>query len=237
MGVDRFHIPLAIVLVLLVWESLLGTRRRRYKPQAAASMLATWILILGAGNLKSADGGNAANGVASEPNARSSPRELYNEGTRQLRERKLREAEGLLQTAVTSNDEKLQPPALYNLGYVRFRSGQEALKEASDSGATKARHARATSQTDTAIQIADRALAGDDVAAIVQAYRLGPGHKERTQQSHGSSSTSHGRIRGHFAALAARLRRLQKRVGIETGLFEREIECQNYRPPHRCTSG
>src|SRR6188508_2307044 len=53
----------------------------------------------------------------------ATPRELYNEGTARLRDGKLREAEALLQVAVASNNEKIQTPALYNLGHTRFRQG------------------------------------------------------------------------------------------------------------------
>lgn len=174
MGMDRFHIPLIGVLVLLVWESLLGTRRRRVKRQPAA---AVGLLLLGAFGSNPVHGANGANNgdAERESGAKLPPREIYNEGTRQLREKKLREAEGLLGAAVASNEEKLQPPALYNLGYVRFRSGQEALKEATEAGPARARNDRAISQADQAIHVADAALAGEDVAAIVRAYRLGRG--------------------------------------------------------------
>src|SRR5512136_2607178 len=68
-----------------------------------------------------------------------SPREYYNQGTRQFQEGKLREAESALQTAVAANDERVQAQALYNLGHVRFRQGVEALKECMSGSAAKAR--------------------------------------------------------------------------------------------------
>ena len=44
---------------------------------------------------------------------------------------KLREAEASLETALASQDQRLQPPALYNLGLVRFRAGRRAIEERS----------------------------------------------------------------------------------------------------------
>jgi Tfp pilus assembly protein PilF len=55
----------------------------------------------------------------------ATPREFYNAGARQLHAGKLREAEASLESALASQDQRLQPPALYNLGLVRFRQGIE----------------------------------------------------------------------------------------------------------------
>ena len=60
-------------------------------------------------------------GATPEPAPPATPREFYNAGTRQLRDGKLREAEASLESALASQDpNSLQPPALYNLGLVRF---------------------------------------------------------------------------------------------------------------------
>jgi hypothetical protein len=172
LGVDRFHAPVAMALLLLVAESLIGTRRRRLKAATAQAVLA--LTLLGAMRMDA---------VEWESGQKLSPRDSYNEGSRQLREGKLRDAEALLQAAVVSNDERLQPAALYNLGHVRFRSGKEALKEADDAGATQARSSQAESRTGKAIQAADAALAGDDVAAIVRAYRGGKGARKEMKNA------------------------------------------------------
>src|SRR6266481_8806458 len=65
---------------------------------------------------------------AAEPESPSSPQQFYNQGTQKFREGKLREAEASLQIAVASQNEKVQVPALYNLGHARFREGVEELK-------------------------------------------------------------------------------------------------------------
>src|SRR5438552_3781729 len=56
----------------------------------------------------------------------STPREFFNSGTARLRQGKFREAEPLLESALASQDERLQPSSLYNLGHVRFGQGIEA---------------------------------------------------------------------------------------------------------------
>src|SRR5215471_1348533 len=60
-----------------------------------------------------------------EPPPPSTPREFFNAGTQELRDGKLREAEASLETALASQNSSLQPPALYNLGWVRFVQGAE----------------------------------------------------------------------------------------------------------------
>ena len=67
--------------------------------------------------------------AASEPAPPATPREFFNAGTQQLSAGKLREAEASLETALASQNERLQPPALYNLGLVRFEQGVEELKK------------------------------------------------------------------------------------------------------------
>jgi len=103
------------------------------------------------------------------------PREFYNDGTKKLHEGKLRDAETLLQTAVASQNEKIQTAALYNLGEVRFRQGAEELVHAPGGAATGARSQSAQQSGDSALHAADDALAGDDVRSLVAAYQQGRG--------------------------------------------------------------
>src|SRR5580765_8086522 len=67
--------------------------------------------------------GNANRSAAASDSSAAPPPVLYNQGTQKFHEGKLREAEASLQTALASQDEKVQIPALYNLGHVRFREG------------------------------------------------------------------------------------------------------------------
>ena len=113
-----------------------------------------------------------------DPPAIEKPRDFYNVGTRKLKEGKLRDAESMLQAAVAANDEAVQPPALYNLGHVRFKQGAEALKESMSGGAAKARGDAACDLAGQAIRAADEALRSQEVAAITRAYMQGRGARK-----------------------------------------------------------
>src|SRR5260221_14312084 len=123
-----------------------------------------------------------ASGADAEPED-SSARQLYNDGTRQLRAGKLREAEALLQGAVASQDEKTQPQALYNLGHVRFREGIQALKDAPDAGTVRAGSENAMANGDTAIKAIDEAMAGNDLQGMVGAYLRGRGARRELKSA------------------------------------------------------
>src|SRR5580698_9176511 len=122
----------------------------------------------------------AAFGVAShaavEPtNPPVTPREFYNDGTRKLREGKWHEAETSLQVAVASQNDKVQTAALYNLGEVRFRQGQQELSNAPPGNDLSAKSQHAEQTGAAAIHAADDALAGDDLQALIAAYQHGRG--------------------------------------------------------------
>jgi|SRR5579862_5464139 len=107
----------------------------------------------------------------------STPREFYNTGTRELRQGKLREAEASLQSALVSQNERLQPPALYNLGHVRFGLGLEELKKGPSARTASSRGQAAAQGAQDAIRDADDALAGDDVQKMVASYIRGRGSR------------------------------------------------------------
>jgi hypothetical protein len=108
----------------------------------------------------------------------TTPRELYNEGTARLRDGKLREAEAFLQVAVARNNEKIQTPALYNLGQTRFRQGMETLKDIKDGKGTQAKGDAAAARGGDAILAADLALSGFSIDALVEAYMQGKGARK-----------------------------------------------------------
>ena len=105
----------------------------------------------------------------------STPREFFNSGTLQLQAGKPREAEAFLETALASQDERVQPPALYNLGHVRFGQGAEELKKGPAAGPTVAHGRSAAHAGEEAIRSADEALAGTDVQKMVASYLNGRG--------------------------------------------------------------
>jgi hypothetical protein len=207
--VDRFHFPVALALLLLVVESLIGTRRRALALAPHAGVVLA--LICSAANLSAATNTNSfatnASAAASEPGP-VTPRDFFNAGTRKLREGKTRDAEMFLQTAVASQVESLQPGALYNLGHARFAQGVEELKKAPDGRPATARAQSANQQADEAIRIADAALAGNDVQKMVAAYQHGRGVRKefnaataavrRAMEAYGSVLSKWRRASGDF---------------------------------------
>jgi hypothetical protein len=134
--------------------------------------------------------------------------QLYNDGTEKLTDGKLSEAEACLQGAVASQNEKIQPPALYNLGEVRFRQGAEELKKGPQSQNTSAVAGHALESGDNAIHAVDQALAGEDVQAMVSAYLQGRGARKelkaateavkKAMDTYGSVLTKWQRATGDF---------------------------------------
>jgi len=116
--------------------------------------------------------------AAPEPAPPATPREFYNAGARQLRAGKLREAEASLESALASQDQRLQPPALYNLGLIRFGQGVEQLKKGPQAKPTVARGQAIAKQADAAIAQANDALGGNDVQKMVAAYLRGRGTRK-----------------------------------------------------------
>ena len=116
--------------------------------------------------------------AASEPAPPDTPRETYNAGTRQLRAGKLREAEASLETALASQQERLQPPTLYNLGLVRFDQGVEQLKKGPQAKPSIDRGRAALEQGDAALHQVQDALASNDVQKMVAAYMRGRGARK-----------------------------------------------------------
>jgi tetratricopeptide (TPR) repeat protein len=149
---------------------------------------------------------------APEPAPPSTPREFYNAGARQLRAGKLREAEASLESALASQKERLCPPALYNLGLVRFGQGVEQLKKGPPAKPTVERGQRAAQQADAAIRQANEALGGNDVDKLVAAYLRGRGARKelkaateavrRALQAHGAVLTRWERASGDFKSAA-----------------------------------
>lgn len=145
---------------------------------------------------------------APEPAPPATPREFFNTGTRQLDAGKLREAEASLEAVLTSQKERFQPPALYNLGLVRFGQGVAELKKGPAAKPTAARGQAVIEQADAAIRQASTALADNDVQKMVAAYVRGRGLRKelkaaaeavrRALQVHGTALTKWERSSGDF---------------------------------------
>lgn len=123
------------------------------------------------------------NHFAAASDSTPEPQQIYNRGTQKFREGKLREAEASLQTALASQNEKVQVPALYNLGHVRFEEGVQELKSGPNSKASDAVAKRACEDSDTALQAANYALSGWDIDAIAAAYMQGRGARKELKEA------------------------------------------------------
>ncbi len=143
-----------------------------------------------------------------EPSPPSTPREFFNMGTTKLNEGKWREAESFLESALASQDQRFQPPALYNLGHVRFQQGLQELKKAPPAGPTAARSRAASQLTDQAMLSADEALAGSEVQKLVASYLRGRGARKELKaalaavrlalEKHGAALAKWQRASGDF---------------------------------------
>jgi len=102
-------------------------------------------------------------------------KEFYNAGTRLLAQKKYAEAEKLFQSAVATQDEQVQPTAVYNLGHARFAEGVELLKQGPDAQKVTAQGSAALAAGTQAVQQATSALAENNLDHLVAAYLEGRG--------------------------------------------------------------
>ena len=105
-----------------------------------------------------------------------SARQCYNAGTAKFNAGKLTEAEDLLESSLARQDERVQSPALFNLGHVRFAQGKEELKKPPGDAARQGQVA--TAEGAGAIQQITDALASDDMQQMVNAYIAGRGARK-----------------------------------------------------------
>jgi len=143
------------------------------------------------------------------------PREFFNAGSRLLAQGKLREAEASLETALASQNERLQPPALYNLGHVRYAQGLEELKKGPASGPTLARGRAASTMADTATQSVDEALESSEVQKMVASYLRGRGARRQLKAALKA-------VRAAMESYGTALRRWQR----ASGDFKSVVELQ-----------
>ena len=171
-GQDRFHWLIAAMLTFLVTESLLGTRR---KALPAPALLIPMMLLLG-------------QSVQASPEtyfpAPVTARDFYNAGTKLLAGKKFGDAEKLFQSALAAQDERVQPPALFNLGHARFAEGDELLKKGPDAQKVSAQGSAALAAGEQAIRSAESALAENILDKLIAAYVEGRGarHELRTAE-------------------------------------------------------
>lgn len=214
-AIERFHVPVAAVLLLVVVESLIGTRRRdginnvKLKIKNATLGVA---LALAAGGPNSFAQTNAAPSVGQPADAKPTmpvaPRGFFNAGTRKLKAEQWRDAESLFESALASQQENLQPPTLYNLGHARFALGAEELKKSPNGQSTAANARAAARAADAAVQAAGEALESKELQKMLEAYQHGRGVRRelklataairRAMEVHGKVLTKWQRASGDF---------------------------------------
>src|SRR5687767_14246186 len=139
----------------LIAQSRSGTKakasgsRARSLPFVSFSVLAG--LLFFTSHVPAASSNSVVRSLEPEP-APVATRDIFNAGTRKLREGKLREAEAFFQSALNRQEEAIQPQALYNLGHARFAQGEQELKKSLSLGPLTARGRRAAENAGRAIQ-------------------------------------------------------------------------------------
>lgn len=113
-----------------------------------------------------------------------SPREAYNLGVDALKKGTLREAENWLLRSTAAQRESLQPPALYDLGHVRFKQGQELLKGEQPRQPLIDRGDNAYDDGVDATMRAGRALKKDQLNDILEAYMQGRPVRKQLRLAH-----------------------------------------------------
>ena len=128
--------------------------------------------------------------LASQPGAR----ELYNEGVSRLGNGELRDAEMVLRKAAGADVEAVQPLALYNLGHVRFRQGEETLKGEGSRQQLLDSSAAACTVAEEAIRNGGRALESEELQTIISAYMDARAARKELRFSRDETSRTMGLI-------------------------------------------
>ncbi len=110
-------------------------------------------------------------------------RDFYNAGTRLLETNKFSEAEAMFLSALATQDERVQPRALFNLAHARFAEGVEFLKQGPEANQVLAQGSAAAALGDEAIRSAQSALADRDVERMVDAYIAGRGARRELRMA------------------------------------------------------
>jgi tetratricopeptide (TPR) repeat protein len=122
--------------------------------------------------------------AAGETNAAApvTARDFYNAGTELLAAGKFAGAEQMFQSALAAQDERVQPPALYNLGHARFAEGDELLKKGPDAQKAATQGDSVSAAGGKAIQSAQSALDENDLSKMIAAYVEGRGVRHQMRE-------------------------------------------------------
>jgi tetratricopeptide (TPR) repeat protein len=103
------------------------------------------------------------------------PRDLYNAGTKLLAAKKFAGAEQMFQSALATQDARVQPPVLYNLGQTRFAEGADLLKQGPDAQKISTQGNAAIHAGENVIRSAESVLVEGNLQKMVAAYLEGRG--------------------------------------------------------------
>jgi tetratricopeptide (TPR) repeat protein len=110
-------------------------------------------------------------------------RGFYNAGTQAFAAKNFTEAERLFQSSLAAQDERVQPLALFNLGWTRFAAGLELLKNGPDAGKVVAQGNAALAVGEHAIGTAEAALAENQLDKMIAAYLEGRGARRELREA------------------------------------------------------
>jgi tetratricopeptide (TPR) repeat protein len=110
-------------------------------------------------------------------------RDFYNVGTKLLAAKQYAEAEKMFQAALATQDERVQPEALYNVGHTRFSAGLERLKQGPDAQKVAAQGSTALAEGDRAIHQSESALAANNLNDMMTAYIEGRGARHDLREA------------------------------------------------------
>ena len=119
-------------------------------------------------------------------------------------------------SALAAQDERVQPPALYNLGHTRFAEGVELLKKGPDAQKVSAQGSAALAAGEQAMRQAESALAENNLDKMIAAYLEGRGARHEFARGGKSRGGGDGNLRENVAKMAAGGGRFQGRGGIES---------------------
>jgi tetratricopeptide (TPR) repeat protein len=109
--------------------------------------------------------------------------DFYNAGTELLEAKKFAEAEKMFESALAAQEERVQAPALYNLGEARFADGADRLKKGPDAQKTDAQGNGALAAGGKAVNTMQSALATPDMQRMVAAYLEGRGARRQVREA------------------------------------------------------
>jgi hypothetical protein len=116
----------------------------------------------------------AETGTTNAPNPVTA-RDFYNAGTKLLAAKKFADAEKMFRSALDTQDERVQPATMFNLGHTRFEDGAEILKKGPDAQKVSAQGSDALASGAGALRSTEAALADPQLEKLLSSYLEGRG--------------------------------------------------------------